>query len=75
MAAVATATVSTQSLAGRSVLREAAGRGALVSKVKLRWQSEGGSEAVGLERDRGLGEIWALLISWGIVAIEDPIIG
>lgn len=35
----------------------------------------GGSLFVGLERDSGLGKIWALLISWGTAAIEDPVIG
>ena len=57
------------------MFKEIAGRGLLFSKVKLRWQSQGGSQVVGLERDSGLGKIGALLISWGIVAIEDPVIG
>lgn len=75
MAAVATATVCTRSLTGRSVFKETAGRGVLVSKLKLRWQSQGRSQVVGLESDSGLGKMRAFLISWCIVAIEDPIIG
>lgn len=47
----------------------------LVSKIKLRWQSQGGSQVVGLERDSDLGKIQVLLISWGTVAIADHTVG
>lgn len=44
----------------------------LASKIKLRWQSQGGSHVVGLENNSDLGKIQVLLISWGTVAIADP---